>query len=90
MVSIAGLMATSNTGVAKNNGWVGNGSTVTYRGTLSITATNQVTFTAGTLISGTAVAGSAGVLTFLPDLGLADQASNTAAGSKATASIKLF
>jgi hypothetical protein len=93
LVSIAGLMATSDTGVDKGDGWVGNGGTITYRGTLTLSATNQVTFTAGIQFgTGTALAGNIGTLVFIPNSALQDAAANAANGSKSYGppAIRLF
>ena len=77
LVAIPGLMAASDTGIAKATGqatpsWVTNGNIISYPGTLSISPNNKtVTFTvSGTCVTatcGNVSPGTAGQLQYVPD-----------------------
>jgi hypothetical protein len=94
-LSISGLMASSDTGVAKGGGWLANGKQlISYPGTLALSNSNQtVTFTiSGACTAGCAdsLAGAAGALIYTPDSALNDYAGNAVSGTKTTASAKAF
>lgn len=103
MVSISGLMASSDTGLT--SGWVKTNKSISYPGTLSLGNSNQtVTFTVtgactGTNCGNNADTGAAGQLTYTPDTSssspykLNDYAGNTVTGTRlypSTGTIKLF
>jgi hypothetical protein len=92
MVTIAGLMAISDTGLGKGS-WVQNGKTVTCAGTLSSSgAAVTWTATASCTPSGDVAAGATGTLTYNADssaTGIKDYAGNAPTGTK-TYSATLF
>jgi hypothetical protein len=82
MVSIAGLMATSDTGLAKGS-WVQNSKTITCAGTLSVSgAVVTWTATASCTPSGDVATGASGTLIFTPDTAAKDFAGNSPTGTK--------
>ncbi|HTL23643.1 MAG TPA: hypothetical protein VL281_06360, partial [Mycobacteriales bacterium] len=86
MVAIAGLMATSDTGISTSNTWVKNNKTIACAGTLSVSgAVVTWTATGSCTPSGDVAGGASGTLAFTPDAsatGVKDFAGNSPTGTK--------